>query len=69
MTRPAQPMSPAGPVIPPPPARIARRRKGPSARWLIWPAALGAGVACGAAAYHWASAVAFYFDHWLALLG
>jgi hypothetical protein len=62
------PMAPAGPVIPPPPARVGRRRKGASVRLWIWPLAFAVGVGLGAAAYHWVGAMGFYLDYWLALL-
>jgi hypothetical protein len=62
-------MAPAGPVIPPPPARVGPRRKRTSARLLIWPAAFAIGVGLGAAAYQWVGGLDFYFDYWVALFG
>jgi len=61
------PMGHAGPVIPPPPARVGPRRKRTSVRLLIWPLAFAVGVGLGVAAYQWVPGADFYFDYWVAL--
>lgn len=63
-----KPPTMAGPLVPPPPTPVPRRRQRPGdRRWLVWLGALSLGVVLGIAAYQWLPEVDRYFDYWLAL--
>jgi len=63
-----KPPTMAGPLVPPPPPAIGKRRQKPiDLRWLIWAGSFALGIALGVSAYQWLPQVDVYFEYWLAL--
>jgi hypothetical protein len=61
-------IEPAPPtLVPRPPPRPKRHKKGMDPRLWLWPLAVAVGVALGVVAYNYLPDADFYFDYWVEL--